>query len=136
MQASRHSRTQNSEYQQRVVKYKHPLHPVNLFMAASSASRSPASIPDKPGDAVPKTAALHSNLFVVLHADFAHEFQDVALAELLADADEGVLFADVEDAEEGFDQFGVARKDVFHEFFAGFGEADDGDAAAAAGYVL
>jgi len=42
----------------------------------------------------------------------------------------------VEDAEEGFDQFGMAREDVLHEFLAGFGEGDDGDAAAAAGNVL
>ncbi|HTZ99022.1 MAG TPA: hypothetical protein VMB02_01745, partial [Candidatus Aquilonibacter sp.] len=61
---------------------------------------------------------------------------DVALAELEADADEGILFADVEDAEEGFDQFEVAREDVFHELLAGLGEGDDGDAAAAAGNVL
>ena len=42
----------------------------------------------------------------------------------------------MEDAEEGFDQFEVAREDILHEFLAGFGESDDGDAAAAAGYVL
>lgn len=42
----------------------------------------------------------------------------------------------MEDAEEGFDQFGMAREDVFHKFFAGFGEADNGDAAAAARNVL
>ena len=81
-----------------------------------------------------RAAALVS--LVVLHADFVHELEDVALAELEADADEGILFADVEDAEEGFDQFEVAREDVFHELLAGLGEGDDGDAAAAAGNVL
>jgi len=58
------------------------------------------------------------------------------LAELEAEAGEGILFAGVEDAEMSFDEFEVTREDVLHEALAGFGEADDGDAAAAAGNVL